>query len=136
MVSTIDGWAVGYGGTILRYTTPSLTINYADGKPASFFTLTGTNFPPNSTATVAVNGSTLTDTLTVDSLGSFVFLLDTSQADAGRYFVTATASPSAITALTLDPNAPLRPQEGSGPILIVPSGIAFTEFVYLPLVQR
>jgi len=37
---------------------------------------------------------------------------------------------------TLDPNEPLRPLEGSGPVLDVPEGIAFTKFMYLPLVMR
>ena len=54
----------------------------------------------------------------------------------GRYFVTAAVNPSATADFTLDPNAPLRPQEGSGPVHNVPGGIAFAEFVYLPLVCR
>jgi uncharacterized delta-60 repeat protein len=115
---------------------PDLAINYTSGKPGSLLTLTGSDFPPNSQAMIVVNGSTLTSTLAVDGFGGFVFLLDTSQADVGRYFVTATANPSATADFVLDLNAPLRPQEGSGPILNVPSGIAFTRLVYLPLVQR
>jgi len=115
---------------------PTLTANYTSGKPGSFFTLAGSNFPPNSIATIVINGTMLTDTLAVGGSGSFVFLLDTSQADVGRYFVTATVNPSATADFTLNPNAPLRLQEGTGPILNVPSGIAFTEFVYLPLVCR
>jgi photosystem II stability/assembly factor-like uncharacterized protein len=138
MVSATEGWAVGYGGNIVRYTTttPSLTINYPNGMPGSFFTLTGSNFPPDSTATIVINGNTLTDALTVDSLGSFTFLLNTSLADPGYYSVTTTVNPSATEDFTLDPNAPLHPQEGNGPVFNVPSGIALTEFLYLPLVQK
>ena len=66
----------------------------------------------------------------------FIFLLDTNQADSGRYFVTAMVNPSAAADFTLDPGMPLRLQEDSGPILSVPGGIAFTEFIYLPFVQR
>jgi hypothetical protein len=136
MTSATDGWAVGVNGTILHYSIPaSLNINYSTGSPGSYFTITGSNFPPSSTATIVVNTLTLTNTLTVDGSGSFAFLLDTSQADPGYYSVTATANPSAMTSFTLDPNSPLRPQDGSGPILNVPSGIAW-RVIYLPLIQR
>lgn len=119
-----------------EFANPSLTINYADGKPGSFFTVTGINFPPSRTATIIINGNELTNTLTVDTSGGIAFLLSTTQGDPGRYFVTATVNPSATVGFTLDSNAPLRPQEGDGPIINVPNGIAFTEFVYLPLIQR
>jgi Tol biopolymer transport system component len=115
---------------------PSLSINYPDGQPGSFFTVTGSNFPPNSTAAVVINGVTLTTTLPVDSSGGFLFLLNTEQADAGHYFVTVTANPEATVSFILDPAAPLRPQVDSGAIFQVPDGIALTEFIYLPLIQR
>jgi hypothetical protein len=135
MLSSSEGWAVGDGGVLLHYVPTKLSTNYVDGKPGSFFTLTATDFPANSTAAIVVNGITLTNTLPVDSSGGVEFLLDTSQAEAGFYSVTATANPSATTFFTLDPNAPLRPQEGSGVILNVPSGIAW-KALYLPLIQR
>ncbi len=137
-ISEFDGWAVGSGGTILHYApaAATLTSNYTTGQSGSFFTFTGSNFPANGTATIIVNGVTLTNTLAIDNSGGFVLLLNTSQADAGYYSVTATTNPSATTSFTVDPNAPLRPQEGSGPILNVPGGIAFTQFIYLPLVQK
>jgi hypothetical protein len=115
---------------------PSVTINFTSGAPGSFFALSGAYFPPNSVATVTVNGRVLTDTLTVDSAGSFAFQLETSQANVGRYFVTVSVNPSVTVDFTLDASAPLRTQQGGGPILAVPSGIAFTQFVYLPVVRR
>jgi hypothetical protein len=120
---------------VLSVCSPTLAINYSSGRPGSFFTLTGSGFPHDDTATIIVNGLTLTDTLSVDSSGGFVFLLDTSQADAGYYSVTALVNPSAMTSFALDPNLPLRPQEGSGPILDVPSGIAW-KALYVPLILR
>jgi photosystem II stability/assembly factor-like uncharacterized protein len=126
----------GGGGVFIWQTVPTLTINYTNGSPGSFFTLTGANFPSNSVATVIINGRTLTNTIPVDSLGGLTFQLSTAQADAGRYFVTAAVNPSATTDFTLDTTDPIRPQEGSGPIISVPNGIAFTEFLYLPLIQR
>lgn len=135
MVSSTDGWAVGYGGNIIRYVTPSLEINYVTGRPDSFFTITGANFPANSNVAVEVNGYSLTETLAVDSAGNLNFLLDSSMADPGRYFVTVT-NPNLIVDFLLDTNAPLRPQEGSGPVFDVPSGIAYVEFIYLPFARR
>lgn len=116
--------------------TPTLAINHAHGKPGSFFSLAASNFPHNATASVIINGTTLTHTLQVSDSGNVAFLLDTGQADPGRYFVTLISNPSATASFTLDPTAPLRPQEGSDPVIDVPSGIALTEFVYLPLIQR
>jgi hypothetical protein len=113
----------------------ALTINYGNGRPGSFFTITGVNLPASNTATIIINGAILTNTLPVDSYGGFACLLDTSLADAGYYSLTATVNPSASARFTLDPNAPLRPQNGTGPILSVPSGIA-GKMVYLPLIHR
>ncbi len=113
----------------------SLAVNYATGSPGSFFKLTGTDYPPDGTATVVVNGHTL-GAIQVDAVGSFAFHLDTSQASAGHYLVTATVNPSAGARFVLDAAEPLRPQEGGGAVLQVPEGIAFEYFVYLPLVQR
>jgi hypothetical protein len=135
-IGTVYGGTVGQGHFFSYGIPPTLTTNYDTGRPGSFFTITGTNFPPNSTATIIINGYTLTDTITIDGFGSLILLLDTNQADSGRYFVTARVNPSATTDLTLDPDAPLRLQEDSGPVLSVPSGIAFTKSVYLPFVQR
>ena len=79
------GWD-GYGqlglGTITQRLTPvdvidlappSLTINYPNGQPGSFFTITGWNFPPDSQATLSINGQVITNTLSVDPTGSFIF---------------------------------------------------------------
>jgi hypothetical protein len=115
---------------------PSLLINQTTGRPGSYFTLSGDGFPVGGTGTVAVNGRVLTGALAVDGAGGLNFRLNTSQADAGSYLAAVSVNPSASVAFTLDPNAPLRPLEGSGTVFNVPSGIAFTEFIYLPLVVR
>ena len=120
---------------ILNAIQPTLSINYTSGSPGSFFTLSGSDFPPDSTVTIAVNGRTL-GTLSTDSVGNFVFLLTTDQSDEGHYIVTATVNPSASERFVLDSNEPTRPQEGSGTTFDVPSGIAYTHLIYLPLVQK
>jgi hypothetical protein len=117
--------------------SPRLLLNYATGKPGSLFTLTGERFPPNSTATIAVNGQALTSTLPVYACGDLLLFLDTAGAEAGGYHVTASVNPSATVFLILDNSAPLRIQEGGGQSLTLPGGIAIQlQFVYLPLVLR
>ncbi|MBN1875102.1 MAG: hypothetical protein JXA33_12790 [Anaerolineae bacterium] len=138
MLNARTGWAVGENGTILSYTTPPavLSINYNAGKPGSYFTVTGSGFDATSNAVVTVNGRTL-DTVPTDALGVLIAILDTSQADVGYYFVRIqTGLAEASVRFVLDQSAPLRLQEGSGEIVVVPSGIAFTNLVYLPIVQR
>lgn len=121
--------------TSLVIPPPTLSINYSSGKPGSFFTLTGANFPSTSTATITANGSTL-GTVQTDSSGDIAFLLYTDQADEGIYIVTATVNPGASATFVLDSSEQMRPQEGSGIIFNVPSGIAYTHIVYLPLTLK
>ena len=113
---------------------PALAINYSSGAPGSLFTLTGSNFPANGTATISINKHNL-GTVPTDPSGGFVFILDTGQGSPGHYIVTATLNSNASAEFVLDPSEALHPQEGSGTIFIVPDGIAYTNFIYLPLVR-
>jgi len=136
MVSGTEGWAVGAAGTILRYSpSPLLTINYTAGFPGSYFTLTGEYFIPSSTVTVTVNGNFI-GTMPTGANGDIEFILNTELADAGYYNVTVTNNPSASMGFWLDPNAPLREKESSSMELIVPNGIAYSEIVYLPFLNK
>jgi branched-chain amino acid transport system substrate-binding protein len=125
-----------------------LLINYNTGSPGSVFTVAGSNFPPNSTGSITINGHLL-GTITVDGVGGFVLQLNTTDAGEGLYSVTvavnpsvttylttAAVNPSAATKFTLDDTAPLRPVEGGGPVIAVPAEIAYTKFIYLPLIRR
>jgi len=111
-----------------------LTVNYLTGKPGSFFTFAGANFPASSEASIAVNGSHLGNVPT-DPSGDLLFLLDTEQADIGDYVVTASVNPSAAARFSLTNIAPLRPQEGEGTIFIVPGGL-IPRLNFLPLLMR
>ena len=115
--------------------SPAIEINYSDGQSGSFFTITGTNFPPNNTGDVIVNGHLLFDALNVDNSGAFVVTLNTERADIGNYAVTIEVNPILFTEFTINPNAPFRSQEGNTPVIIVPNGIVQNE-VYLPFVQK
>ena len=112
----------------------ALAINYTSGKPGSFFTLRGANFPSDSTAIITINGYTL-GTVPTDSSGDLIFLLDTNLADEGEYLVNATVNPSASVTFWLDSNRFTRLQEGSGTVFEVPSGLV-PHLVFLPLILR
>jgi len=140
-----DGYGqLGVGAIVQRLTPvdviesalPSLTINNTNGQPGSFFTITGWNLPPDTQSTISINGHVSTTTLSVNPTGSFIFFLNTSGTEAGGYVVMVSGNPSASTSFILDGGAPARPQEGGGQTFVVPAGIAFHNFVYLPLVRR
>lgn len=140
MTSETDGWIPYYDDTtsspgLLHYTVipPSLTINYEDGSPGSFFTIEGIGFPAESNGIAKVNGTEVGN-IDTDASGNIIFLLDTAQADAGAYTVTVEVNPSATIGFTLDEDAPLRAKEDSGTILEIPAGIGFSEFIHLPAI--
>ncbi len=58
---------------INSYQDPLLTINYFEGSPGSYFTITGNKFTPDEMATVSVNGQNLGTRFTTDAAGSFQF---------------------------------------------------------------
>ena len=120
---------------ILSAINPRLSINYSSGSPGSFFTITGQDFVPDSTVPISVNKNTLGN-VSADSSGNIMFLLNTDLADEGHYVVTAVVNPSASSYFVLDSDLPIRPQEGSGTIFYVPSGIAYTNIVYLPIARK
>ena len=117
------------------YQPATLEIDHNLGKPGSYLRVTGHHYPANSTATIQINGRSL-GTVPTDATGYFTFELNTTAADEGAYFVTVTVNPSATTRFTLDQNATQYPSSGGGTPITVPAGIAFTRFVYLPIVFR
>jgi photosystem II stability/assembly factor-like uncharacterized protein len=126
----------GGGGVFAIQQVPALAVNYSSGAPGSYFAITGSNFPPVVTATIAINGNLL-GTVPTDSSGGFVLSLETSPTtEEGLYSVTASVNPSAVTQFTLDAEDDIRPQEGTGTVFVVPDGIAYHYAVYLPLILR
>ncbi len=112
---------------VLNASMPPLSINHASGGPGSFFTITGHGFPPDRTATFVVNSYTLGDVAT-DEAGNCVFLLATGQADEGRYVVAPAIERSAAASFVIASGEPVHPQEGSGTIFQIPSGIAYGKY--------
>ena len=86
-------------------------------------------------ATVSVNGVILSTAIPVDAQGDLSFNLDTGPADEGYYTVVASSILHSGVPFTLSLSEPYRPPVGGGITLVVPSGIAMTEFLNLPLVR-
>ena len=110
---------------------PDLTVNYPDGRPGSYFTFTGSNFPANTTASILVNGDHLGQVL-IDGDGNVSFIINTDGVEPGQYTITvdAGANASASQSFTLDNNAPLRDLEGNGPIFNL------LRQIYLPVIVK
>jgi hypothetical protein len=113
----------------------TVSLNHSTGAPGSYFTVSGRNLPLTNTAALEVNGYML-GSVPTDGSGSFTAVLSTTLASPGAYYVTARVAPyEATTLLLLDPDAPMRPLESSGPIFVIPSGIAH-HLRFLPIVFR
>jgi hypothetical protein len=121
-----------------RFGIPSanMSINYSSGSQGSYFTVVGTGFPANETATISVNGRIVSSSIPVNSAGYFAFVLDTTLASEGNYYVTASVNPSATTTFSIDSSQPLRSQMGNAETIGIPSSIALDNSVFLPFVQR
>ena len=77
-------------------------------------------------------------TIFTGATGNFTFSLTTDAlANEGTYFVTVSVNPSATTAYILDAGEPTRLLEGEHETYNVPQDtIAYTDFIYLPVVTR
>ena len=116
------------------YVPPTLVINHPSGYPGSFFTITGSDFTPETTLDISVNGILL-GTVDADSNGQLVFLINSTGAEVGNYFVQAVGIEAAMTQFELSENQPLWPQEGVGVIFSIPPDIAIT-LLRLPVVMK
>ncbi len=132
-------------GTLPWRTTPTdvvnlepltLAINFPDGQPGSFFTVTGSNYPPGGEFTVSANGLALSPTVMAGSDGRLSFLLNTAGAQVGRYMISLDSIPRKAAGFHLITSAPLRSPQGSGPVLNIPGEIALTSFLFMPFSAR
>jgi alpha-tubulin suppressor-like RCC1 family protein len=115
---------------------PWLSTNYQAGRPGSFFTLTGQNFPPGGLATITINGQVRFPPMGVDESGWLVFFVDSVGATSGTHTVRVDVSPStnASTSFELDEGAPWRVQEGGGVKFFLMGGS--NRLTFLPVVKR
>lgn len=116
------------------YLPETLEINYTTGSPGSFFTVNGYNFSPDDDVSILANGN-LIGTVTADSNGDLIFLIRTTGADTGFYIISTNIIDGSQVSFRLSPDAPLRSQEGVGPILPLPMGIAY-QLIHLPFINK
>lgn len=115
---------------------PKLSINYIEGQPGSFFTVYGENLLSEISVTFKINNDLLTPTATTDVDGNLTVILDSTMADPGSYTLTVLVGDGINLWFRLDDDAPFHPQEGSGLIYQIPSGIAMTFTAYLPFESK
>jgi len=88
-----------------------LATDYSEGAPGSTFTIIGSNYPPNSLATVYLNYIEV-GTLMTDSEGGFEFTINIPDgAEPGLYLVTVSVNPTYSIYITIDAEEPVRDHE-------------------------
>ena len=109
--------------------------------------MTGSDFPPNTGASLTANGVAV-GAISTGASGVFTATLSTGAASEGMYYLTAhVGAPGMLspadspdlqsTALfSLQAGGDLHPQEGSYTVFSVPAGSAVTEARYLPILTR
>ena len=122
------------GNSVTTSPLPSLTINYTNGSPGSYFTLHGSGFPFNSSETIVVNDHDV-KAIQIDQTGNFALVLSTHESSDGNYVVTTRLNASSPVAFTLFPSAPRHSKEASG-VECNLQGVCRTKFTYLPLLHR
>jgi hypothetical protein len=116
------------------YNPTTLEVNHLSGQPGSFFTITGTNYPPNTNLTIFANGVSL-GSLPSDGGGNLLFVIDTSGAELGYYTIVADPIKDVFTRFELKANDPLWPQDVTAPVLQLTPNSA-VQLIFLPNINR
>lgn len=93
---------------------PELTVNETSGAPGSTFAFTGSGYPPNSLATVYVNGEA-SGSVRMDGGGSATFKINTIGVAPGPLNVTLEVDINASATQSIDlveSGSPVTPPEG------------------------
>lgn len=111
--------------------TPVLTVNENSGAPGSLFALSGSDYPPSTTATVYVNGGARGQ-IEIDDQGGATFVLNTLGAAPGSYNVTlevdSNASATVSIELVEDGETVTPPPGFEGPTIFI------NRLVFLPVI--
>jgi hypothetical protein len=100
------------------------------GAPGSSFAVSGSNFTPNATIRLLVNGIDL-GSVTTDGNGSFTLIVETQEdAAPGVYAITVAGTNTLSATFSLDVNAQIVTAPGGGQTLALPT------FTYLPIGAR
>lgn len=111
-----------------------IETNYDTGFPGSYFTVTGFNFPPSAAVDIIVNG-VIVGTVNTDNMGGFVFVINSTGAEQGYYFVSTDETNSPSVRLWIHESLPLRLLSDDGEIFVLPPDVAVT-LVSLPFLTK
>jgi len=140
-----DGDGGGVYGSRFAFDAPALNINFTTGQPGSFFTLRGFNFPSITEMEILANGRMLNNSISTDSNGNVVFILNTSGAAPGTYTIVVRARTMLAqdteqqVILVLSEDEPLRAREtieGATEVKLSQDISPVNQRLYLPLVRR
>lgn len=127
MPATAIGWEL-FAGVY----TPVLDVNATTGAPGSVFYFTGSNYPPNSSATIYIDGRPA-GMVTTDGSGAASFFVNTLGAVPGSYNVTLEANINASATQSIE-------LVNGGIIVTPPPGatgimVFINDVLFLPIVQ-
>lgn len=110
----------------------SLAASATDGAPGSRFAFRGVALPPNTTATITVNGQALGST-TTDAFGELAFTLDAAAADEGRYDIAVAAGSTLSLTIRLRANWPAHSAAPEGKLFSLTGGTGIPQhYLYMP----
>lgn len=112
---------------------PDLSVNETSGAPGSTFAFTGSDYPPNSLASIYVNGEAAGSVMT-DAGGTVAFMLNTAGVAPGTLNVTLEVDINASATQSIE-------LVESGPTVTPPAGFEGVTFfighrIFLPVVYR
>jgi photosystem II stability/assembly factor-like uncharacterized protein len=114
----------------------ALVITMPYGAPGSIFTVTASDFPPNETIRMAINGMVLGGAQT-NATGGMTFYLETFPSTGqGVYVLTAPDYPGAIAQFLLRAGGEVHTKDGIGTTFVVPNGVAYLYSAYFPLIGK
>lgn len=120
---------------------PYLQVSYPTGLPGSEFTVRGFHFPPNAPVRLRVHNQTVADVQS-DAMGTFVFVVATTDAAPGFYTVDAASGAQGTASIAFDllADAPQRARDNdaaTAPRIALPAAPATPRnAIYLPLLRR
>lgn len=113
----------------------TLQVNHQNGAPSSYFWFSGQGYAPLQHVTVFANGRILGE-IECDPAGNLSFRVSTDLAEPGLYYIYTDYAPLLRVVIELSSKADQQQLDGSGPIFALPLGIAYTDLLYLPAVNR
>lgn len=120
---------------VLGFNPTTLIASCQTGQPGSTFLFNGTNFPPDGSAQVIINGYTYSQTVPIDVDGALSFLVTTDNANEGGYIVITNDILNATARFILNATDSCESSGGSVTFAL-PENLGFLYSINLPYVSR